>query len=299
MPFFGRGRRIGGMTAIEQVIDGEGFSIGHFWCPPDSPLWRCENVIERGPIFVFPMTGVEIEHPDDRPIVTSSARTLFYNYAQPYRRRLLDRGGDRCLYFAVAPDVVRDALSAHGASMCEEPRRPFAWTWGPLHPRVYLAAMELFRHVMRRGRADDDAQERVFALLDAVVGATAAWQKGIRRSRVSVGHRARDAVDDTLRYLILHLDRATTLPKLGRRVGLSPFHLARSFRACTGLTLHECRDRMRVMDALNRLDGTTRLGDLALDVGYSSNSHLTQAFQRMLGETPSEVRRRLADPIRA
>ena len=283
------------VEAVENVIEGDGFCVGHFWCPPGSPLWSKENTISRGPLFVVPMSGVEIEHSHSRPIVTNAARALFYNPGQAYRRRLLDRGGDRCLFFSAAPETVREVLDAHGAAGRDE--RTFEWSWGPLAPRVYLRAVELYRRASTENLAADALHEEVLMLLDAVVSRAVVQHEDRRQRTIAVGRRAMDAVDDTLRELVLNIDKTRTLPQLGRRVGLSPFHLARSFRACTGMTVHECRDQLRVLYALGRLDSSTRLVDIALDAGYSSHSHLTQAFQRVLGEKPSAIKKRWQQPL--
>ncbi|MDC6170296.1 helix-turn-helix transcriptional regulator [Paucibacter sp. XJ19-41] len=74
----------------------------------------------------------------------------------------------------------------------------------------------------------------------------------------------------------------------------SLFHLARSFRRHTGLSLHGYRQRLRLAVALQRLeDGERDLAGLAHDLGFSSQSHLGAAFQRGLGVTPAQARREL------
>ena len=75
----------------------------------------------------------------------------------------------------------------------------------------------------------------------------------------------------------------------------SPFHLARSFRRHTGLSLHGYRQRLRLALALQRLEeGECDLAALAHELGYSSQSHLGSAFLRELGVTPAQARRALA-----
>lgn len=75
----------------------------------------------------------------------------------------------------------------------------------------------------------------------------------------------------------------------------SPFHLARSFRKHTGLSLHGYRQRLRLAAALQRLEeGERELAALAHELGYSSQSHLGSAFVREIGVTPAQARRTLA-----
>ncbi len=285
------------VEVVENVVEGDGFCMGRFWCPPQSPLWNQENVIQRGPIFVVPMTGVEIEHTNTRPIVTNASRAMFYNADQSYRRRLLDDDGDRCFYFGLSGDAIHEVLEAHHAPHGEDGQRPFEWSWAPLAPVLSLRAYELYRRAEAGAAPTDATYEEVLTVLDGIVSAAVAHHEARAQTAVVVGPRALDAVDETLRLLVLHIDRSWTLAQLGKRVGLSPFHLARCFRACTGMTLHDCRDRLRVLYALGRLDSSTRLVDIALDAGYSSHSHLTQAFQRVLGQKPSEIRKRWRKPL--
>lgn len=84
-----------------------------------------------------------------------------------------------------------------------------------------------------------------------------------------------------------------TLADLAAEVGATPFHLCRSFRAVTGWRLHQFRDQVRVRTALELI--SRRRGDLtglALELGYSSHSHFTEAFRRSFGVPPSALTRR-------
>lgn len=75
------------------------------------------------------------------------------------------------------------------------------------------------------------------------------------------------------------------------RLNVSPFHLARVFRAETGLSIHQYLLRLRMAGALERLcDESLSISRLALDLGFSSHSHFTGAFQRLFGVSPARVR---------
>ena len=82
-----------------------------------------------------------------------------------------------------------------------------------------------------------------------------------------------------------------TLSQLAASVGCSHVHLARTFRAHTGQTLHDYRNRMRLARALLEVaEGESDLSGLALRLGYSSHSHLTSHFRRAFGVTPARAR---------
>ena len=80
------------------------------------------------------------------------------------------------------------------------------------------------------------------------------------------------------------------LEDVARLVHASPFHLARLFRARTGSALHEYRTQLRLRAAIDRLDGGDTLAAVAADCGFASHAHLTDAFRRAFGTTPSAIR---------
>ncbi|MBN8752637.1 MULTISPECIES: helix-turn-helix domain-containing protein [Variovorax] len=82
---------------------------------------------------------------------------------------------------------------------------------------------------------------------------------------------------------------------LADAVSRSPFHLARSFRQQTGLSLHQYRQHLRLATAMDRLtSGDRDLAGIAHDLGYCSQSHLGAVFRREVGVTLGEARRTLA-----
>ena len=81
---------------------------------------------------------------------------------------------------------------------------------------------------------------------------------------------------------------------LARAVGLSESYLARTFQAATGTTLHAALMERRIararllIEAALRRGARTNLADVAAATGFSSHAHMTTAFGRILGVTPSQ-----------
>jgi AraC-like DNA-binding protein len=89
-----------------------------------------------------------------------------------------------------------------------------------------------------------------------------------------------------------------SLHEVADAVSRSPFHLARSFRQQTGLSLHQYRQHLRLAAAMERLvEGDADLAGIAHDLGYCSQSHLGAVFRREVGVTLGEARRTLAARI--
>jgi AraC-like DNA-binding protein len=105
----------------------------------------------------------------------------------------------------------------------------------------------------------------------------------------------REQAQRTVLFLATHLAENLSLAAIARAVHCSPFHLARLFREQSGVTIHQYRHRLRLREALRRiLDGENDLSALALDLGFSSHSHLTDAFRHAFGAAPRVYRERLS-----
>jgi AraC-like DNA-binding protein len=79
---------------------------------------------------------------------------------------------------------------------------------------------------------------------------------------------------------------------LARRVEAHPVYLARGFRAAFGQSLHAYVLRVRLARAAESVRHTARsFADIAADVGFADQSHMTRAFGSYYGRTPTALRR--------
>jgi AraC family transcriptional regulator len=75
-------------------------------------------------------------------------------------------------------------------------------------------------------------------------------------------------------------------------VGLSPHHFAKMFKAAIGQAPHAYVLEQRIVRAKHLLArGEWSIADVAYQVGFSSQSHLTTVFRRLCGATPQQYRR--------
>jgi AraC family transcriptional regulator len=82
-----------------------------------------------------------------------------------------------------------------------------------------------------------------------------------------------------------------TLEELGRGVGVHPQRLSRQFHRHTRLSVGEYVQQLRVRRAEAALADPVRpLAEIALDAGFSDQSHMTRVFRRVTGRTPGAVR---------
>jgi AraC family transcriptional regulator len=90
------------------------------------------------------------------------------------------------------------------------------------------------------------------------------------------------------------LDKELSLVSLAKESGYSRAHFLRMFRAATGLTPHQYVLEMRLSTAQQLLrQSKISLADVALKCGFSSQTHMNDAFRKQLGVTPQEYRRNL------
>ena len=77
-----------------------------------------------------------------------------------------------------------------------------------------------------------------------------------------------------------------TLHDWTRETGASERTLARLFQSETGLTFGHWRQQVRLLGALTRLAHGDSVTEVALDLGYNSQSAFIAMFRRALGKTP-------------
>jgi AraC family transcriptional regulator len=98
-------------------------------------------------------------------------------------------------------------------------------------------------------------------------------------------------VQQAIDYIHTHLDRDLSLAELASVVNISPTYFASLFKCATGISPHQYVIGQRVERAKLMLSKTDlAIADIALQVGFSSQSHLTQQFKRLTGMTPKQVR---------
>jgi AraC family transcriptional regulator len=94
-----------------------------------------------------------------------------------------------------------------------------------------------------------------------------------------------------LEYMDSHLDRNVTLAELAGLVELTPRYFCAAFRRAMGRPPHQYQIEQRIERAKSLLHHPYMpLIDIALTVGFSSQSHLNVYFRRIVGVTPARYR---------
>lgn len=92
-------------------------------------------------------------------------------------------------------------------------------------------------------------------------------------------------------YVREHLGGSIGLSDLAQQVGMGRFHFTRLFTLSTGKSPYQYVLHQRLERAYHLLFGTDMpIAQVALAVGFSSQSHFTDACKRVLGKTPGALR---------
>ena len=186
-------------------------------------------------------------------------------------------GGDECLSFHLAPELVDSLRGAPGA-----------WRSGAVPPRPDLMVLGELGQAAAEGRSDvglDEAGVLLAARVVEVLGGEA------RRPAPAAARDRRRAIE-AARWIDAHSAEPIGLDAAARACGLSPFHFLRLFRAVLGVTPHQYLVGARLRRAAGRLaGGADSITDVALDVGFGDLSNFVRTFRRAAGVSPRRFRR--------
>lgn len=117
-----------------------------------------------------------------------------------------------------------------------------------------------------------------------------------RHSAASISENPAALGDRALAILLdvieAELDGELSLAYLARLLDMGTTRLSQGFRLSTGKSVHRYVLERRVERARELIDSSGRsLADIAFDVGFSSQSHMTAVFREHFGITPGKYRR--------
>jgi AraC family transcriptional regulator len=102
---------------------------------------------------------------------------------------------------------------------------------------------------------------------------------------------ARWQIRRSLDYLHANFSRDFSLDSIAAAANLSKFYLERVFKKATGLSPHSYMLVLRVERAKQLLSLSSKpIVEIAVELGFSDQSHFTNVFKRMTGFTPHAYR---------
>lgn len=89
-------------------------------------------------------------------------------------------------------------------------------------------------------------------------------------------------------HIIKSSERFISLEELAQQVGLSRYAIIRLFKANVGLTPHAFQINLKINQARAQLKQGIPLAELAVNLGFSDQSHFHKAFKAHTGITPRQ-----------
>jgi AraC family transcriptional regulator len=216
--------------------------------------------------------------------VADATRVVFFDPAEPYMVDHPVPGGDRSTVLLFDESTLREAVrDARGDRVFARATRAGDADIHLVHRRLLAGA-----HRRAEGVCEDgvEVEETALRLLQLTTGGADTPLHG------AAARRAATLAADAQVLIAGSFTGCITLEGLAKTLGVSPFALCRAFRRATGSTVHQHLTGLRLATALEQLPRYhERLTDLALDLGFSSHSHFTQAFRSYFGRAPSTVLR--------
>jgi AraC-like DNA-binding protein len=96
------------------------------------------------------------------------------------------------------------------------------------------------------------------------------------------------AIQRVRQFIEEHFAESVTLGALAQYVSLSPYYLLRAFRAEVGMPPYEYLESVRIRHTQRLIKTGASLADVAAEVGFSSQSHMTRQFKKIIGVTPGQ-----------
>ncbi len=159
----------------------------------------------------------------------------------------------------------------------------------PLLEQLAIAVLD----ALRDGTADDRLYIETIAQLIGVHLARAHSSRArMRQSSQPLDGLSRARVRRLLDYIEQHLGEDLSLETLAAEANLSPLYLVRTFRSAVGQSPHQYVVTRRVEQARRLLTSTALpIADISLATGFSSQSHLSNWFRRLVGVSPAAYRK--------
>jgi AraC-like DNA-binding protein len=186
---------------------------------------------------------------------------------EPHANEAIDEDGLEYRVFYVPRDMVAQAFGDLRFQNNVLPGKKLGRRWAALHRRMMSGAQDL------------EIEGHFFALLGEILELAGSVDEAARPPEQAKVALARAFLD-------MHFAEPVSLNDLAAHVGLSPYHLLRSFRDQVGITPGAYQIQLRVLEARRRLREGAPIADTATDLGFADQSHLSRHFQRIMGTSP-------------
>ena len=259
-------------------------------CYPEDPEWGEENLISR-PIVALPSTPVWQSHDGGPRTLMSPTHAVFHHPGSHYHRQRFLGKGYRCVFFFPSDALVREIAAEVDPEAAWSASFRFPVSAAPVDGPVFALGRRLAGELAAGRPGGLPAREGLYAVLRRVVLSSFRMPAARLGARGSTARGRKEIVEEAKEAISREPADRIRLDELAARLYVSPYHLARIFRATTGYSIHAYQTQLRLREGLDRLGrgSAGSVGQLGMELGFSNHSHFTSSFRRSLGIRPSEL----------
>lgn len=147
--------------------------------------------------------------------------------------------------------------------------------------RQIAGALRRLYHSLRQQHSYLACESQYFLLLTLMIRLFA--NKQIKENVLG---NERRAVRKAVAFIQRAYEQPISLSQLAAHVNLSRYYFLRVFEKEVGMPPHRYLENVRIRHAQRMIESGHSLTNVAHDTGYSSQSHFTQRFKRVIGTTP-------------
>ena len=225
--------------------------------------------------LVLPYAGAFVWHVAARTEFLDGTRALFVAAGEDYADSHVADGGHDSIIITPRLSVLQEMCGNAVPSQHAAFRQVIQTTT----PRMNLRSHQL----LHLGAADNDSLAGDELMLALLAEALAPTQGPARAPSPCVVDRAKQ-------FVHAHLCDPLSLNDIARAVQVTGAYLTDAFTRCEGVPLCRYRMRLRLNRALVDLPACDDITRLALDLGFSSHAHFSDAFKALFGVSPSAFR---------
>jgi AraC family transcriptional regulator len=191
----------------------------------------------------------------------------------------------RRLSIRIPPHALHEVARDTGVEPCAAPMRE------PAHdPAIEHYAALIQHEAVRVGRLDAAFLDPIARLLGMHVLRAYLSAAPVRPAVSGLSHAERERIES---YIRKTLPGPIVIEELATACDLTPYQLSRLLKRALGVSPHQYVQSVRIDLAKKLLrESDLPLTDIALELGFSSQSHFTTVFRSLTGHTPKTFRER-------
>lgn len=150
------------------------------------------------------------------------------------------------------------------------------------HPWVSKSILSLHKSLLQDSTTLESESRfvRVLAQLIKRYADTPVTEQKLNNENLAI-QKARQYIDD-------YFAQSISLKNVSGHVALSPYYFLRAFCAEVGMPPHTYLESVRIRHAQRLIRAGKPLAQIAAEVGFSSQSHMTRCFKKIIGVTPGQ-----------